>query len=220
MKKNGFTLAEVIISCGILSLFMVGVISLYTSGGKAGNTTMWLQTATNQLKLAARQINTSIQKSSYPSKIVYPSDIIKSEQNNFKVRYKANTTVSGTETNFLIVTEAIPAKTGGLEGDVNAQLFYHVFSLGTNGDLIYYRYKDSAAPSLITTSFTRTVPNGTNIEYKTKLVKDVESIVCKKVDNDRNDSPLEVTITCHMPRSKTIRSEKAIGVPNVQIAEL
>lgn len=220
MKKNGFTLMEVIISCGILALFMTGVISLYTHGGKVGNTTMWLQNTINQLKLATRQINTSIQKSSYPSVIKYPSDIIKSEADNFKVNYVENEILTSNVTTgekiFLKTTESIPASMGGINGNIVASISYHIYSLTSDGEIIYYRYEDTIKPTEITTTYSKAVPSG-SLKYKTKLVKDVESVSCKKLEDTRNNSPLEITINCHMPRANTKRSETTIGVPNVDL---
>ena len=87
MKNKGFTLMEVIIAFGVLTLFLGGVFSLYSSGSKMGNSTMWLQTIINQLKSTTRQINSSIRKSSYPSLLRFPQSITENKNDCFKVQY-------------------------------------------------------------------------------------------------------------------------------------
>lgn len=221
MKKKAFTLMEVIISCGVLSIFMVCIVSLYSSGSKMSNSAMWLQNVTAQLKTASRQINTSIRKSSYPAKIVFPQNIIEAKNTNFNVHYFLGNLLTtncstGEGTKFLVTTEATPEKTGG-NGDYNqvASLTYHIFTLAKNGYLSYSRYEESA--NNITDSFTRTIPSG-KLVYNTVLVKDVESVNCEAKDGERNNSPIEVTINCKMPKSPTTtRKETTVGVPNVAI---
>lgn len=224
MKRNGFTLMEVIISCGILSLFMAGLMTLYFNGSKMGNSAMWLQNTTNKLKIATRQINTSIRKSSYPSKIIFPKTIIEAKQDCFKLKYFegqlfAKDSASGID--FLIVTEATPARSDGdTSRNRDGELYYHVYSLSSNGDLTYILYKENVSADTIKENYTTKVPNGT-IAYKSILVKDVEYIKCGKKDNDKEDSLIQVTISCSMPRHETTRrSEIAVAKPNVDIIAL
>lgn len=232
MKNKGFTIAEVIIACIVLSVFMIGLLNLYSSGSKMGNATMWLQTTTNQLKTATRQINTSINKSSYPSCFTFPQKIKENKDDCFKLRYKKDKleAISCTEatdsvfgTNFLITTESTPAKQGFQTGNQKATLVYHIFSLAKNGDLIYSKYEDSAEATSFESDFTKSIPSGTRV-YKTTLVKNVESVECNKRNKDRADNkpqPIEVIINCVMPRSpNTKRSESAIGTPNVDLKTL
>lgn len=218
MKKHGFTLMEVIISCGILALFMTGVMTLYTQGGKIGNNTMWVQNTTNKLKLAARQINTSISKSSYPSVITFPDGITQIKKFTLKYKEKkflASSAKSGDGTNFLEIIEAKPAKTG-FGKDEDATIFYHLYSLNKNGDLIFTLCENK---NIKANNIKDSMTIGKSNPKKVVLAKDVESIECKKI-GDAGKSPIEVTITCKMPKSNTIREEKTVGVPNVDVSTL
>jgi Tfp pilus assembly protein PilV len=215
MKKTGFTLMEVIISCGILALFMTGVITLYTEGGKVGNTTMWLQNTTNQLKLATRQINMSISKSSYPAVLKFPNGITKNTNNAFNIHY-LKSVASGSNTDFLRITEAVPAQTGkGNDNDKVASLSYHVFSI-ENTDLIYTRYHETKTHSEVT-SLSGININSSARKYRAKLVSDIDSVKCDEIENSDKNKCLTVTIKCRMPRSNTTRWEETIGVPNVNL---
>ena len=235
MKKKGFTLTEVIIACGVLTLFMAGVLSLYSSGSKMGNSTMWLQSITNQLKSTARQINTSIRKSSYPSLLTFPQKITENKSECFKLQYydgklEANDCPELTSNQnfgkiFLITTESTPAKTGYSSSEnQDAEMIYHIFSLAKNGDLTYSKYKDTESKDSFTDSFSKTIPGKATGIYKTTLVRNVESIECKRKDDNRKSDtepqPIEIIINCLMPRSSTRRTETAVGTPNVEIVAL
>lgn len=215
MKKTGFTLMEVIISCGILALFMTGVITLYTEGGKVGNTTMWLQNTTNKLKLATRQINMSISKSSYPAVLKFPNGITKNTDNAFNIHY-LESVASGSYTDFLRITEAVPAQTGK-GNDKVASLSYHIFSI-ENTDLIYTRYHETKTHSEVT-SLSGINTNPLARKYRTKLVSDIDSVKCEEIDNSEKNKCLKITIKCNMPRSNTTRWEETIGVPNVNLVK-
>ncbi len=216
MNKKAFTLIEVMIACGVLALFMGGVMGLYSSGSKMSNSTIWLQHITTQLKTAARAINASIRKSSYPSVVSFPSEIIQAENDCFRVRFAD--VDSSRPNKFLVITESIPGKKmNGSGSDVSANLTYHVYSLEANGDLVYTKYKDVVRASSINTGFSRTIPGAGTQFYRSVLVKDVDSVKCSKTDSTRDDSPVKVVINCKMPRANTTRSETVIGTPNVKV---
>lgn len=223
MNRKAFTLMEVIISCAVLALFITGLITLYSSGSKMTNSAMWLQNIASQLKNATRQINMSIQKSSYPTKIEYPGTIVECKNACFNVKYYSTSfkasSASPTGTTVLQTTEATPARTGGPD-NIAPVLRYHIYLLKQNGDLIYSRYIDSgvSASNLTGDGFTRTIPSG-KVEYTATLVRDVESIEFENIKGT-TDSPLKVKINCAMKHSKTKRSEETIGVPNVNITTI
>ena len=231
MKNKGFTLTEVIIAFGVLTLFLGGVFGLYSSGSKMGNSTMWLQSITNQLKSTARQINASIRKSSYPSLLRFPQTITENKEECFKLQYydgkleaKDCPDVGSADfgKKFLITTEATPAKTGYPDKEnQDAQMIYHIFSLANNGDLTYSKYQDTESKDTFSESFQKTIPGSAKGIYKTTLVRNVESIVCERQDanrtNENEPQPIQITINCLMPRSSTRRTEVAIGTPNVEI---
>jgi prepilin-type N-terminal cleavage/methylation domain-containing protein len=234
MKNKGFTLVEVIIAFAVLTLFFGGLFSLYSSGSKMGNSTMWLQSITNQLKSAARQINSSIRKSSYPSLLTFPQTITENKSECFKLQYfdgkiEANDCPDANNADFgkrfLVTTEATPAKNGYSSSEnQDAEMIYHIFSLAKNGDLTYSKYQDSESKDSFTDSFTKTIPGSAKGIYKTVLVRNVESIECKRKDSNRTDEnepqPIEITINCLMPRSSTRRTEVTVGTPNVDIVAL
>ena len=218
MKNKGFTLVEILIACGVLALFMSGVMALYSSGSKMSNSTMWLQNTTNKLRGATRLISECVRKGSYPTQIEYPKDIKESRASCFDLHYHKDTLIAAeSDKNFLVVTESKPVKKGETKNVEKGELKIHVFKLMKNGDLTYGRYDETGISEVNGDSFTRTVPPKSSPNYQIVLVKDVESVVCQPKES-RDDSPLEITINCVMPRNKaTKRSEKAIGVPNVKL---
>lgn len=230
MKNKGFTLTEVIIACGVLTLFLGGLISLYSSGSKMGNSTMWLQSTTSQLKTAARQINTSIRKSSYPTLLSFPQKITENKSPCFKLQYyngkldasscpSPNNAVYGRI--FLITTESTPGKTGFSSAEnKDPEMVYHVFSLANTGDMTYSKYQDSESASSFNSDFTKAIPGTATGIYKTVLVRNVDYVECSRKDSKRPEEepqPIEITINCVMPRSSTSRQEVAVGTPNVDI---
>lgn len=230
MNKKAFTLMEIIIAAGILTIFIGSLLGLYSGGSKMGNSAIWLQTTTTQLKNAARQINTSIRKSSYPSCIEFPQKIKESESECFRLHF-LNTILCATEcadissalagTKFLLATEATPGKSGFSEGEnQEAQMVYHIFSLASNGDLNYSRYKESVSASIISQDYEAAIPGSAESVYKTTLAKNVESVTCSRSDSQDNSDkkqPIQIVITCVMPKTGTTRSETAVGTPNVKI---
>jgi hypothetical protein len=232
MKNKGFTLTEVIIACGVLTLFLGGLLSLYSSGSKMGNSTMWLQSTTSQLKAAARQINSSIRKSSYPTLLTFPKTITENKEDCFKLKYydgklEASTCPSPNNAEygkiFLIATESTPGKTGfSSTENQDAQMVYHVFSLANTGDMTYSKYQDSESASTFTSNFTKAIPGTATGIYKTVLVRNVEYIQCSRKDEknrttETEPQPIQILINCVMPRSSTSRQEVAVGTPNVDI---
>jgi prepilin-type N-terminal cleavage/methylation domain-containing protein len=235
MKNKGFTLMEVIIACAVLTLFVLGLFSLYSSGSKMGNATMWLQSTINQLKSAARQINTSIRKSSYPTKITFPHEIEEITNDCFKLQYKDGELITETmqknEDIFLAATESTPAKSGFSDKDTPASLTYHIYTLNKNGDLTFYMYQQEIAANEINDGLnkkTSSFPPDGKQTYKIVLVRNVESVECHKKrkvkegepTNDKAQ-PIEIKINCLMPRSNgTRRSEITVGTPNVDLSPL
>ena len=230
MKRKAFTLTEVIIACGILTLFIGGILTLYSSGSKLSNSTMWLQNINNQLRIASRQINSSINKASAPSAIFFPQKVVESTNKCFLLKYydgKLQASAASTGKNFLITTEAVPAKTGSgfksktpedQDGDHDGTLFFHIFSINQKGELVYTRYKDSYQANGFTSDFSKSIPSG-KIEYKATLVRDVDYVECSETNTggDKEFKPVEVKIYCAMPRhNQTHREEKAIGNPNIK----
>lgn len=225
MKKQGFTLTEILIAAAILSAFIGGLLSLYSSGSKVGNSAMWLQTTSNQLKNAARQINTSIRKSSYPSLLTFPQKITESEDDSFKLHFLNKQLFAADctkPTNFLTITESTPAKRSFSNNEnQDATLMYHIFSLDKKGDLTYSRYKETVEANEITQSFSKPQipPSTSQGVYKTVLARNVESVTSSKNDEETtsNKTPIKIIITCTMPNSSTTRSETAVGTPNVEV---
>jgi len=117
--RRAFTVTEVLIASGVLSLFLAALFSLYSGGSRMSNQTMWTQNTINQLKLASRQISTSIKKTSYPSSLTFPGNIVENEKSDFGLHYyrgqlhatesvSVHSTVFG-GSKFLSMTESTPA---------------------------------------------------------------------------------------------------------------
>lgn len=87
IRKKAFTLVEMLIAMGILSLFVVGVFSLFSQGQKTIAKGTWINNATNQEALMLRKITELTQKSSYPSTV--QKKVMKvNDNNNYKGHYK------------------------------------------------------------------------------------------------------------------------------------
>ncbi len=224
-QRRGFTLTEILIAAGVLSLFMAALFSLYSGGTRMSSQTMWTQNIINQLKLASRQISTSIKKSSYPSSLTFPGNIVENEKPDFALHYFRGT-MHATESadlaaggsKFLALTESTPAKTGYAASDnTDAELVYHIFSLTSEGQLNYSRFRETVGGNDIQALARGTVPPpGADGVYRTTLCRDVETVFCEP-SSTAPKSPLSVRINCRIPRGNTMRSETAIGNPNVAL---
>lgn len=221
-------MTEILIASGVLSLFMAALFALYSGGTRMSSQTMWTQNIINQLKLASRQINTSIKKSSYPSSLTFPGNIVENEKTDFAIHFyrgqihateSANLTSStygGSK--FLALTESTPAKSGfNAIDNKDAELVYHIFSLTDTGLLNYSRFRETIDGASVKDLARPTVPpGGAAGVYRTTLSRDVESIICEP-SSAGTSSPLTVKINCRIPRGNTMRSETAIGTPNVAL---
>ena len=227
--KDGFTLIEILIAAGVLALFMTGLFSLYRGGSKLSNATIWAQRTINKLKLACRQINDSIKKSTYPTALTFPGQITENESDDFGLHYY-NGTMCATETagitgtdilgaKFLALTESTPAKTGYNASDnKDANIIYHIFSLNEEGILHYTRWEESVPGDQIETLNRAAIPPGSaNRIFSAKLVRDVEFVTVQANDATDPRSSLAILISCKIPNGNTTRSEKAVGTPNVDL---
>ncbi len=228
--QHGFTLTEILIAAGVLSLFLAALFSVYSGGSRMSNQTMWTQNVINQLKLTSRQISTSMKKSSYPSSLTFPGNITENEKADFALHYFRGT-LHATESaaldssifggsKFLALTESTPAKTGYNASDnADAELIYHIFSLSSDGHLNYSRFREQISGDEIQALARASIPPaGAAGVYRTTLARDVESIFCEPTSAGAM-SPLSVRINCRIPRGNTLRSETTIGNPNVALIQ-
>ena len=226
---KGFTLVEILIGAGVLSIFMAGLFALFSGGNRISSQTLWVQNSVNQLKLAARQISDAIKKGTYPSSIVFPQGLIEQATEDFFINYYSDqlfatqtVPLASTQTPatpFLAITESVPAKTGFGVGINNpASITYHIFSLSDDGRLHYHAFNETVSGDNISTlSRSSKPPAGANLTGYTNLVRDVESVSCVPQNPSDNMSPLRVTITTRYPRGNTTRTETAVGTPNVRL---
>ncbi|MGM0600304.1 MAG: type IV pilus modification PilV family protein [Candidatus Rifleibacteriota bacterium] len=227
--KKGFTLIEIIIAAGVLALFMTGLFSLYRGGSKLSNATIWAQRTINKLKLACRQINDSIKKSTYPTALTFPGQIIENDSDEFGLHYYEGTMcatetagITGTDilgAKFLALTESTPAKTGySTSENKEANIIYHIFSLNDAGILHYTRWEESVPGDQIATLNRAAIPPGSaNRIFSAKLARDVELITVQPNDATDPRSSISILVRCKIPNGNTTRSEKAVGTPNVDL---
>jgi len=227
--KTGFTLVEILIAAVVLSLFMTGLFSLYRGGSNLSNSTIWAQQTINQLKLACREINTSLKKSTYPSSITFPGQITDNTAADFAVHF-FNGTIMSTQTTgittagingakILALTESTPGKSGFAAADnTDAVLIYHIFTLDNRGQLTLSRWRENVAGNMIGALTRPSTPPGSAVrEFQTVIARDVESVEIAPTSPTNPKSPLLVRINCKIPRGNTTRSEQAVGTPNVAI---
>lgn len=221
---------EILIAAGILSLFMVGLFSVFRGGQRVGAQGLWLQKTVSELRNASRHIANTLARSSYPSTIVFPGTIIENDIDDFKVHYSSAPLIpasrakqvsgrSNPGTHFLRFTESIPEQSGG-PMNVNAVLNYHVYSLAADGRLLYHRYQRSipttSGPNFIKDINETQVPSArTTLMESVELVTDVESVGIGVSATTASITPIVVDITCAWPRGNTRRNERAVAPPNV-----
>jgi len=227
--RRGFTLMEIIIASAVMTLFMTGLFSLYRGGSNLSNATLWAQQTINQLKLACREINTSIKKSTYPASLTFPGNISENTNDNFALHH-FNGTMYATQTvgiggagfegaKVFALTESTPAKIGFAAADnKDAVIIYHVFSLAGNGNLHYGRWRETLPGANVAALSRPSIPPGGAVsEFHAILARDVESVTCEQTSPGNLRSPLLVKITCKVPRGETSRSEQGVGTPNVTL---
>lgn len=227
--KKAFTLPEILIAAGVLTLFLGGVFSIFFGGQRMGSNAYWTQHAINRLRNACRHISDSVKKSSYPSTIIYPGQVFENTNDEFKLQFTSRTLTYATQTSsisgksspgtyLLAFPESKPEKQM-FETNSPGIIRYHVYSLANNGKLLHHLYENN---SLTTTSpdFARGItisgfpPAGTTMIKATVIAEDVESVsISPQAENVV--SPISLAITCKYPRGETRRTEQATIVPNI-----
>jgi len=229
-RRLAFTLMEVIIAACILSMFMIGLFSVFRGGQQAGAQGLWLQKTVSEIRNATKHISSVISRSSYPSTILFPGTIIENDIDDFKVHYSAEPLIPAVRakpvagrttpgTQFLRFTESIPEQSGGPLTN-NAVLHYHIYSLTRDGRLLYNHYQrnipTTGSPNFIRDINETQVPNArSTLIESVELVTDVESIGIDVSNTTASITPVLIDINCAWPRGKTRRSERAVALPNV-----
>lgn len=233
--NNAFTLPEILIAAGILSMFIAGLFTLYTRGQLSGNTAYWLQKTIGQLRNATKHFAQNIQKSSYPTTIVYPAKIIENTSNNFNLRINSQgliksencisqNNITKIATKIVWFVESKPEKIG-FEPQTQAELIYHVYSLSKEGKLLYHKFTEKLAftspPNYIKDiTISDIPPNSANLVEYSVLAEDVEQIKVEGISNDSSlGKAVSLEITCKYPKGHTRRIENITVVPNVEISK-
>lgn len=225
-RRTAVTLTELMIATVVLSLFLGGIFYLVRGGQNAGSQAFWLQKTIAGLRNTTRHISQTVQRSSYPSTIVFPDDIVENESPDFEIKYitslyaTESAVVAGLNTPgtvFLRFVESTPERIGG-SNPGQGLLHFHVYSLTSTGRLLYHKYDQpippTAAPLYVSTISQSSIPGGAAI-VRSEILTDVESIFISASNPEARKSSIEVTITCAYPRGHTRRSEKALVVGNV-----
>ncbi len=227
--KKAFTLVEILIAAGVLTLFLGGVFSVFFGGQRMGSNAYWTQHIVNRLRNACRHVSDNVKKSSYPSTIIYPGQVFENTDDSFKLQFTSRNTTFATQTAnisghsspgtyLMTFPESIPEKQM-FETDTPGTIRYHIYSLTNKGKLLYHLYEDN---NVITTSpdFAKglsisTFPPATAGLVKSLVIsEDVESVsIAPQVENAV--SPVTLSITCRYPRGETRRTEQATIVPNI-----
>lgn len=228
-KNKAFTLVEILIAAGVLTLFMGGVFSVFFGGQRMGNNAYWTQHIVNSLRNACRHISDNVKKSSYPSTIIYPGQVFENTGDSFKLQFTSRITTFATETAditgtsapgtyLLAFPESVPEKQM-FETNTPGVIRYHIYSLTKRGKLLYHIYENN---NVVTTSpdYARSIsitgfPPGTaGLLRSSVIIEDVESVrISPQVENAV--SPVTLSITCRYTRGETRRTEQATIVPNI-----
>ncbi len=232
-RSRGFTLVEVLIASAVFSLFMAGLFLLFRSGQNASAQAFWIQRISGSLRNTTRHISQTVQKSSYPSTIVFPGNILENTGNDFRLHFTSRGTLFATQsisvpapgplgTQFLRFVESFPEKQGFNVNNA-ASLTYHIYSLSSQGKIYYHRYDENPGQSLppaynqLSTIARPTIPPaGATLRQAQELIDNVESVAVSVPTTTATAPSVLVDITCRYPRGDTRRSEQAVVVPNVQ----
>jgi len=228
---KAFTLLEVVLACAIFTLFSLALFSLFRSGQLAGNQSYWLQKTAGQLRNLSRYFSATIQKSSYPSTIVFPQKIVENSRNEFKIHVSNRKILKPEEskdrndlnepgTQFLRATQSIPEKKK-FENETPAVINYHIYSLTKTGKILYHRYSESLSTTeplyVEGVKRTRIPPEEAHLVESLVLVEDVESVKIEVSKQNPSRNVINIEVTCANPKGKTKRSDSFSGVPNVEV---
>lgn len=228
-KRKAFTLIEILIGAGVLSLFLAGAFSLFFGGQRMGSNAFWTQQVINRLRNACRHVSDNVKKSSYPSTIIYPGQVFENTGNDFRLQYNSKSLIYATETadiagiaapgTYLFqFPECIPEKRM-FDSDTNGTIRYHIYSLCKKGKLLYHMYEEtniSTMPSDYAKALSKpTFPPAGAARIRVQVIADdVESVsINPQVENEI--SPITISITCKYPKGETRRTEQATIVPNI-----
>ncbi len=224
-----------IVACGVLGLFLTGLFSLWRTGQNTSNQGFWLQKTINELRNTSKHLSMTLQKSSYPSTIVFPGNIVEQVHDDFKIHFTQGGTLFATQaidlsgkerpgTYFLTFVESVPEKQGfnpAEQGRVN----FNVYSLTKSGVLLYHRFRAevpfTVPPDYIKKiSFSRLFKDGSApMAEAIELATDVEWVRIELLPSHENKIPIAVDISCAYPRGKTRRLERIVATPNVGVIE-
>lgn len=65
--KSAFTLVEVVVACGVMAMFMVGVYQLFIGGSKTAGKAQWITGTVDQMRNALQLISRDIRSATYPT---------------------------------------------------------------------------------------------------------------------------------------------------------
>lgn len=227
--KSGFTLIEVVIASAVLTLFLGGLFSLYSGGQRLGSQSFWTQQTINRLRNACRHISDNIKKSTYPSTIIFPGNVIENTSNDFRLKFNGQETVFATDTvavagaanpgRYLFQFAECTPERQRFEADTPGVIRYHVYSLSMEGKLLYHLYSETnvvtVSPDYVRSLNRPTFPPAAAVlERNSIIAEDVESVTIRP-QQENQVSPITISITCRYPRGETRRIEEATAVPNV-----
>jgi prepilin-type N-terminal cleavage/methylation domain-containing protein len=230
--KQGFTLVEILIAAGVLSLFLAGAFTIFFGGQKMGSNVYWTQQTVNRLRNACRHISDNIRKSSYPSTIIYTGKVFENNKDDFKLCFTSKTPVFATETAdiagkaapgtyLLQFPESIPEKQM-FEDDTPGTIRYHIYSLTNRGLLLYHLFEENTTTNNpdYAAGLTRSTipPAGANQIQSSVIIENVESIRIRPQAASPT-SPLTISITCKYERGNTRRTEETTAVANIEHTE-
>lgn len=228
--KKAFTLVEILIAAGVLSLFLAGAFGVFSGGQKMGSNAFWTQQVVNRLRNACRHISENVKKSSYPSTIIYPGQVFENTGNDFKLQYNSKSLIFATETADIAGTgapgtyliqfpECIPEKRM-FDADTPGTIRYHIYSLCKKGKLLYHMYEENnintMSPNYAKDLSKPTYPPAGAIRIKAAVIADDVESVSLYPQQDNEVSPMTISITCKYARGETRRTEQSTVVPNIQ----
>jgi len=243
-KQNrlAFTLVEVIVACGVVSLFLTGVYTLFGGGQRIAAKSTWLQYTIDRHRLTQQAIFKAIKTSSYPSTIL-PSKIYDAggtEENpganasayfisivSGAGKFKSADIISKNSGIFLVTMRSEPEMTKFQDSSENkaGSICWSVFTMkpSPNGQNLGTIYMEERVASYSTSS--PSYAESLNLKYDAapvlksfKLAEDVDWIEFGVETAGYVPSEIKITLSSKYYRDENLTRQSVIKmVPNVGV---
>lgn len=241
-SRQGFTLVEVMVVCGVLSLFLAGVFTLFSGGQNIAAKSSWLQYTIDRHRLTQQAIFKAVKTSSYPSTIlpskIYDAGGTEEDPGDNASSYfvhivpgvgkiKSEDIIKSKGGVFLVTVRAEPEMAKFQDASVNkaGTICWNIFSLrpSPNGVDLGTIYMEERTDSYSTNSpsYAESLVlkyDSAKLQSSFKLAEDVEWIEFLAENPGYVPSELKITVSSRYFRDEKLTRQSVIKmIPNVGI---